>query len=686
MAGYDHMPFPNAYGLPGTYKGVSMSHPPYVDGYREDDPGMTMLPAAKQQLEAGYTGGARMTFGGATGTPVAVIDCVKDPSADFIYMSLVSRYDPSFDDDDFVMVVLRPGGPGMPSTNDRRIDVQPVVTGGGAATSPVDAFDYQVGSGLTPEIRTNKAPHLINCYSRTPGGTPHVWQSLSTPSNLQVAVRSVLTATHNWTVELKIPTTIAQGGASWVDLGSTFGLYVLIGQVYTAAFEDVIQFAWPFDPSHPTASFLLDPFGSGLKTDWDPPAFGTATLGGTADGVTFDGGYNGIGVLDGGGNVGSLLDMTLGATNRFVAKLVNTSASQTAPKIQARFRIAEFGLSGGTWDAAWKNVPSTAPSVNPAPTGGVDIGPLVHTTIETDWTISAADRTTFGPLNRDQCVWVELDTVSTTGGAQIVDESIYHNLTVKNLSTLSLKAVFDPRHIVKSLVKPGKQELLLQVASTPVTVTSDLHTPLERYLSEVGHPLTPAVVNVRTGVGAAPIMTKPSLIGRVLGRTGSPLAPIAIAPIIAKTPIEATKIPYVQENPIISGKVALNPVVKGGTTYQPAQVATWFTTVHGYQRIGKTLTFNGKKRNVLAYAGSYGILARHVLAPGETADKLTLSHTLAPVAGLKSLGKNMYLLDIPAKEQLHVVSNLKTQPLRTLPKIIAKPVATITNLVRKQPS
>ena len=46
MAHHDHLPFPLSTGLPGTYKGVPMYHPPYVDGYREDDPEMTTLPVA----------------------------------------------------------------------------------------------------------------------------------------------------------------------------------------------------------------------------------------------------------------------------------------------------------------------------------------------------------------------------------------------------------------------------------------------------------------------------------------------------------------------------------------------------------------------------------------------------------------------------------------------------------------
>src|SRR5262249_53885528 len=150
---------------------------------------------------------------------------------DFIFMSFVSRYDTSFDNEDFVMVVLRPGGPNAASTNDRRIDVNPVVSGtggnaGGAKTLPASGNDYQGGSGLTPEIRTAKDPQAATFYSRTGNPSPK-WQQLPSTPNVGIKVRSVRGSAgdNHWCVELKIPTKVSSGGASWVDLGTTFGLW-----------------------------------------------------------------------------------------------------------------------------------------------------------------------------------------------------------------------------------------------------------------------------------------------------------------------------------------------------------------------------------------------------------------------------------------------------------------------------
>ena len=41
-------------------------------------------------------------------------------------------------------------------------------------------------------------------------------------------------------------------------------------------------------------------------------------------------------------------NLATGALNKFVAQLQNTSGNN-APKVRARFRIAEFGISGGLY-------------------------------------------------------------------------------------------------------------------------------------------------------------------------------------------------------------------------------------------------------------------------------------------------------------------------------------------------
>jgi hypothetical protein len=708
MALFNQLAFPSSTGLPGTYNGVSMWGPPTLDGFREDEPGITTVPGV-HQLEAGYTGGGRFTYGGASGVPVAVVDCIKDVGGDFIYMCFTSRYDVSFDNDDFVMVVLRPGGPGGSNANDRRIDVQPVVSGtagsaGGAKTAPAVSNDYQVATGLTPEIRTAKDPQADAFYSRTGSPSP-TWAPLATTPAVGVKVRSVRSSPGNnhWSVELKIPTTIAAGGASWVNLGNTFGLWFVIGQVFTnpSGFEDVVQYQWPMDPTNPLNNILADPFDSTLKVDWDPTTLGTATIlapgaTNTALGVHFYGGYNAIGVLDAAGtNVTGVLDMTLNKTNRFVARLQNNSPN-TAPKIIARFRLADFGLSGGMWNAAWNDVPATAPSANPAPSGGVDIptagSPTSYTQIECDWKISAADRTKYGPLNRDQCVWVELDTKASIPSpgklpAQIAEQSMFHNLQVTNLSTVQPKALVDSKLLDKRNLVAGKHQLLIQVISDPVAVSKDAHTPMERYLAQAGHSLATEVASVRMSTAPVAVSQPPSFLGRILGRapTTVEIQPAALEPVHIAERVDIDKIPILAENPILSGKVALAPIRgTGGIRIPPTRVASWHSVVNGYQRTNKTLTFDGKKRNVMVYAGSYAYLARHVLLAGETVDQLQFTHSLATTPGMKSLGGGLYLLNVAPTQKLNLVNNLKAQPFRRGPAVgpvLTRPFTAIGGLI-----
>ena len=664
MTVYNTIGFPPAIGLPGTYNGVPMNVPPNVDGFREDEPGLAgvALPHG-HQLEGGYNEGGRVAYGGAAGVPVAVIDCIKDPGSDFIYLSLVSRYDPSFDDDDFVVVMLRPNGPGAANTNDLRIDVHPVLSGAGAPTLPSDSNDFNVGTSTTPEIRTNKPPHLINFYKRT--GAPHIWGDLGSTPNVTAKVRSVLaTGTHSWSVELKIPTTAAAGGAGWHDLGTTFGLYVSIGQAFTSGgIEQVTQFTWPYDSADLTAYVLADndPTDT-LETDWDAPGFGTASIvarGANPElGVNIVGGAAGVGILDGSNNVQTVLDMTLNHVNKFVARVQNTS-TEPAPGIVANFRISDFGLSGGAWNASWNEVPAAQ-----NPTAGVTVPPMAlptdHTDIQADWTIGNADRTKYGALSTHQCVWAQLST-NAGSPVPIVDESEFNNLSIQNLSTAQPRAVIDAARLHEKLAVNGSHQVILQVASNKIGVAASGHTPIETYMSQIGHPPAAHVLEARAMPVAAAMKPSTSIFSRLFGRapvTG-PISPIRQIPVAQ--PVATTDVPFIQQNPLLSGAAALEPYTIGPRRFQPFQVVSWHTVVIGYQGTGRTLTRNGKKRRVMVYAGSYGYLARHVLGVGERADNVTLVHQLAPTQGLVSLGGNMYQAMVGLTQPLQLASTLKTQ-------------------------
>jgi hypothetical protein len=182
----------------------------------------------------------------------------------------------------------------------------------------------------------------------------------------------------------------------------------------------------------------------------------------------------------------------------------------------------------------------------------------------------------------------------------------------------------------------------------------------------------------------------PSILGRILGRapTTVEIRPVAIEPVRVAERIDPNKIPIVAENPILSGKAALAPI--GGTggiiKVPPTRIASWHSVVNGYQRTNKTLTFDGKKRNVMVYAGSYAYLARHVLLAGETVDQLQFTHSLANTPGMKSLGNGLYQLNVGPAQKLSLVNNLKAQPLRrgaVVGPILTRPITGITNLISR---
>jgi hypothetical protein len=349
------------------------------------------------------------------------------------------------------------------------------------------------------------------------------------------------------------------------------------------------------------------------------------------------------------------------------------------------------------WNAAWNDVPATAPSANPAPSGGVDIptaaSPTSYTQIECDWKITAADRTKYGPLNRDQCVWVELSTVAVPSpghvAAQIAEQSMYHNLQVQNLSVARPTALVDSKLLDKRNLVAGKHQLLLHVVSYPVAVSRDRHTPLERYLAQAGHALATDVASVRMSTAPVAVAKPPTLLDRIFGRAPATveIQPEAPEPVHVAERIDVNKIPIVAENPILSGKAALAPIGgTGGVRIPPARIASWHSVVNGYERTNKTLTFDGKKRKVMVYAGSYAYLARHVLLPGEKVSQLQFTHSLANTTGMKPLGGGLYQLDVAPAQKLSLVNNLRAQPLRRGPgvgPIIMRPISAIGGLISR---
>src|SRR5688572_13883488 len=103
----DTISFPDHQGVP------TQPDPPTPDGFVEPEPAMTEeFGTAQARIDPGWAGAGRETFGAATAVglsaPLVSFSGIKQRGADFLHLSLVVRRDPSFDQDDRVILVLHP--------------------------------------------------------------------------------------------------------------------------------------------------------------------------------------------------------------------------------------------------------------------------------------------------------------------------------------------------------------------------------------------------------------------------------------------------------------------------------------------------------------------------------------------------------------------------------------------------
>jgi hypothetical protein len=598
---FNELGFPPHEGLPFR------PGPPTVDGYVEPEPN---CPTA--EIEGGYTNGAAFDFAG-TNIPIGVVQCIRHASDDLLYLGFVSRFDPTFDDNDFVMIVLRPAGRNAPaSADDRRLLIKPVSTaaeGASPATPEIPPF----------HIRTDRDPfvHPVHAFGRdTAAGAPHVWKDLGTIPNLVVRVRSESSGTANfWSVEVQIPTKKAGakgGGANWVDLQSPFGLYLNVAQVTSqGGFHVVTQSAWPFDTLNPAANALVDPFDN-YEADWDAPSLGDGLIvasqaSNPAKGVRFQSGSSSIGVLSSGA-IGGTLDMAVGAQNVLAARLVNTA--EVATSVEATFRLAEYGVPGtaDNSNAAWFTISDTPgqDNVGKNPTDPVPLTatPSGNTPVPNDgtlsWKISQADHNTYQNLWDDQCLWVQLESAA---GANIVQSSVRRNLSlIHQMSRVKKKATIDGRGYGPSGTGGGKHKMILHIAKMPI-------------------PRLQQPDDVRGDEGEDALRLYAELYGQEL-----------TAPMFERD----------------------------------EDVVGWVSIVNAFRDTGEQLTIgkNKTKHRVIVHGGSYAFLAQHTLEPGETADNIELGHWLEG-GGVEYKGGGIYELDVPVGGKVTLTNTLQQQPAGT---------------------
>lgn len=563
---------------------------PTIDGYVEPEklerPRQTGTPTTPTDFghpsEVGYTHGARFSYdeGGGTGFAPTAFQGVWDAQAGLLYLGLLVRYDMSFDQEDRVVIALRQGA------DTRRIDIQPNSTDNGAP-SPDDPVPLMQP---TIHVRTKRQPFLVTVYRPNPAGSSPLWTPMTAPATLAPLVRTVLedgsTTGRYWSVELTIPTQAGgpgPGGNDWLNLSPQFELYVSIIQVGqgTTVVGDLnsIQSTWPYDPANPEAFVIQDPPGGAPSRpeNWPITTYGQATLLAPGQpnpgrGVKFENGVSGIGVLQAGNTIGSVLDMrNVGTVNNLVARLVNTDVTNPAPDVQAEFRLAEFGIGGGM-PGVWDKVPSA-----PNPSAAVQIpssaSGTVHADLTSAWAISQADRTKYTGLWDDQCLWVLL---SSTTSANFVEASMRRNLTVKLMSEYNGGFVVHAAGFPRP--SSGVHEFLLHSVKVPIALTGP--DPVV-----VGRPGPGAGIRAQHLDLAAGLIREAGDQGE--GGDGDP----------------------------------------PGRDGNPESVA-WVWVTNAYRATDRFLTLGRRRTRIYVHAGSFGHLLAHRLQAGETPQSVDLTVSL----------------------------------------------------------
>jgi hypothetical protein len=361
--------------------------------------------------ETGYGLGMRVDFESGSLLSPVILQGVKGLDEDYIYLSFLVRFDNHFDQEDAIVIALRPNyASQVHDASCRRIDIFPLYENVGAGLGPV---------GPNPDIRTGQQPKNYEVWMGKAGGG---WDPIDRASaGLSIGVRSWRPEPPKgglqecaWSVEVRIPTRYE----GWLDLGPEFGLYVDVIRVCASttckftgpAAESFFsnQFTWPNEADKPyltgtlNGTLTLDPLLYGKAVI---PAYMTPPGLNLAKGVKFVGGAAGIGVRLPNGTFGSNIEALL--TNTLVAKVQNDSldAAGDAPRVTAEFRLANWGLGSGAF-TSWSKI-ATSPGVNPTAPVNIPHGTNLQE-LSSQWALSEDQKTNY-KSHAHQCMWVQLE-------------------------------------------------------------------------------------------------------------------------------------------------------------------------------------------------------------------------------------------------------------------------------------
>jgi hypothetical protein len=361
---------------------------PTIDGFFFHDIGLE----DPSLVEMGYTRGCRYTWSGG-GEPLAMFQGVK--AGDFLVFGFFARFDQRFNDNDKIIIAIKPAGELVPAAQQRRIDVNPVNLDLGAGLAPV---------GCEPDIRSNQAPKSVRVYKGKKDGTDR-WEHCA--QAIEVKVRSWRPPSPasdvGWSAEVKVPIT---AGTDWIPIDDGFGLFFSIirnldvkGQTFYAGLQ------FPRDRAKLTGA-------DGTTLVIADTMYGTGRIGaGLGEGVRFRGDYMGIGRLANPAasptTSSSIVRQMSKTSNKLVARIENTSPGTGASDITAEFRFGRYGLPPGSTTQQWhdwKQPDGMHPlGVSPKRTAPIALSAGAFGDLTTDWPLTPAERTDFA-ANPHRCM------------------------------------------------------------------------------------------------------------------------------------------------------------------------------------------------------------------------------------------------------------------------------------------
>jgi len=402
-------------GFP-PHRGVpTNNNPPVIDGELQDD--------------VGWRGASRLTYGTGTDPAHVAFQALKHNSEPYLYLSFEVRNDPTFDDNDVIVLNFRPSEIGGSASSDRRIFIFPICDNDGAAGPNCDL--------ITPENKVDREPRLVKVWQNS-----NSWTELTAgqPTNLTVKVSSFPYGdSRAWNLEVKVPTSTATGGQEWIDFSDNFLFYFNVIRV-SSLDATASEFIWPRNAPEVNGDIYNYAFS---PSEW---GVGSRSNTEVCKGVWLK--WSDIGTTN---DPFSEIKFTTpppnNITNTFFATVRNDTEINgmyhMVEDITVRFRIANWGIPGlGDWTdipAANDGCPDPADESNPtcpkdifAAVAG-DPGLNVFTL---KWKVADADIPDY-QANPHQCILAEIDSWSN---ANIVTKSVYRNMDFVNASSFSRSA------------------------------------------------------------------------------------------------------------------------------------------------------------------------------------------------------------------------------------------------------